>query len=160
MTNPSNKRFSSAKEQQAAWREKNKERFRASRERYIAENKDRLLEMYKDHYLRNKETYSLRMKTWRKANPKMNAHYKRAYTSSKQKRTPPWANLELIKEIYRNCPEGYQVDHIVPLRGKTVSGLHVENNLQYLPKSDNTKKANRWQPEWNSNPSCLSLKGN
>lgn len=65
------------------------------------------------------------------------------YKCAKLKRTPLWANLDNIKEIYKNCPDGFHVDHIVPLQGKNVSGLHVENNLQYLPAIDNLKKSNR-----------------
>lgn len=56
--------------------------------------------------------------------------------------TPPWANLEKIKQIYLNCPTGYHVDHIFPLRGKNSCGLHVENNLQYLTIEENLKKSN------------------
>lgn len=65
------------------------------------------------------------------------------YNAAKDNRTPPWADLNKIKEIYNNCPEGYHVDHIHPLRGELISGLHVENNLQYLPAIDNIKKGNR-----------------
>lgn len=51
---------------------------------------------------------------------------------------------EGIKEFYANCPEGYEVDHIIPLRGVTVSGLHVISNLQYLLKEDNRVKSNKF----------------
>lgn len=64
------------------------------------------------------------------------------YRASKIDRTPSWADLDKIKEIYNNCPKGYHVDHIVPLQGELVSGLHVENNLQYLTMSDNCSKNN------------------
>lgn len=160
MTNPVNKRFSSAKEQQAAWRERNKEKFEKVRKIYLETNKEVFAEKAADNYQKSKSEYRERMRKWRKENPNMNAHYKRAYTSAKQHRTPLWANIERIKEIYKNCPKGCQVDHIIPLRGKTVSGLHVENNLQYLPKSENTRKANKWLPEWNSNRGCVSLSQN
>lgn len=66
------------------------------------------------------------------------------YNAAKLQRTPPWADLNKIKEIYDNCPEGYHVDHIIPLQGEFISGLHIETNLQYLPALDNIKKGNKF----------------
>ena len=68
------------------------------------------------------------------------------YDARKINRTPKWADLEKIKEIYKNCPEGYHVDHIMPLNGELVSGLHVETNLQYLTAKENLSKNNKYCP--------------
>ncbi len=62
-------------------------------------------------------------------------------------RTPSWSELDLIAEFYRNCPIGYHVDHILPLRGNNVSGLHVLSNLQYLSATENMKKGNKFSIE-------------
>ncbi len=68
--------------------------------------------------------------------------HSRARLRKLKKATPKWANLDKIKEIYINCPNGYEVDHVIPLNGSVVSGLHIENNLQYLSVKDNRMKSN------------------
>lgn len=63
-----------------------------------------------------------------------------AYRARKRNAIPDDADLQLIKKIYESAPEGYQVDHKIPLsRG----GLHHQENLQYLPAKDNQSKNNR-----------------
>jgi 5-methylcytosine-specific restriction endonuclease McrA len=63
-----------------------------------------------------------------------------AYRARKRNAIPADADLELIKKIYESAPEGYQIDHIVPL---SKGGLHHQDNLQYLPAIDNQRKNNR-----------------
>lgn len=60
-------------------------------------------------------------------------------------RVPKWSEKEQIVEFYKNCPEGYHVDHIIPLKGKLVSGLHVISNLQYLTAEENIRKGNKFE---------------
>lgn len=61
--------------------------------------------------------------------------------------TPPWSDMAKINQIYRKCPKGHHVDHIVPLQGENVCGLHVYWNLQYLPAEENIRKSNRLRDE-------------
>jgi len=63
------------------------------------------------------------------------------YRARKNKATPKDCNHELIKEIYKMCPKGYEVDHIIAI---AEGGLHHQDNLQYLPAMENRKK-NRTQ---------------
>jgi len=89
------------------------------------------------------------MKKYRENNRDKSATATAKYRAAKLQRMPAWANLEAIKEIYINCPEGYHVDHIVPLQGNLVSGFHIENNLQYLKAEDNLSKSNKFSLEDN-----------
>jgi len=58
---------------------------------------------------------------------------------------PSWANLDDIKNVYQEAKYfGYHVDHIIPLQGKLVCGLHVWDNLQLLSERDNKSKGNSY----------------
>jgi len=74
--------------------------------------------------------------------------------AKKLNKYPSWANKEEIKKIYTRAvlmekEDGvkYEVDHIIPLNGENVSGLHVHNNLQILTKNKNIAKANKFRSE-------------
>ena len=107
-------------------------------------------------------------KIWRQSNPKKSAAYSRKYVtknkgernlwtanyrSAKDARQPSWLNagqLFEMESIYNYCAAlrsaglDYHVDHIVPLRGDNVSGLHVPWNLQVITGSENMSKGNRF----------------
>jgi L-lactate utilization protein LutB len=99
-----------------------------------------------------RESQRLSRQLWKRNNRgKCNATEK-LREANKIKRTPAWANLDAIRQIYQEAgelnkvhgPNSYHVDHIIPLQGKTVSGLHVEDNLQILKASDNLAKSNKY----------------
>jgi uncharacterized pyridoxal phosphate-containing UPF0001 family protein len=81
-----------------------------------------------------------------KENAKSNAR-----RAAKLQATPKWVDFEKVEEFYilaqRISAETgviHHVDHIVPLMGKTVCGLHWEGNLQILPGRDNLSKGNKF----------------
>lgn len=80
------------------------------------------------------------------ANPGKRRHKENMRKLAKIQAVPSWLTADqklAIKEFYKNRPAGFHVDHIIPLRGKEVRGLHVPWNLQYLPALENIKKNNK-----------------
>jgi hypothetical protein len=70
----------------------------------------------------------------KKARNKANVY---AYRARKYNAIVESSDLQLIKKIYENCPDGYHVDHIKAL---AAGGLHHQDNLQYLEISENCRK--------------------
>ena len=93
-----------------------------------------------------RERRRLRAIAWRAAHPGCTKPYSREYMARKNQRVPKWADRREIVAFYKNCPHGYHVDHIIPLRGRAVSGLHVLENLQYLPAVENIRKGSSYEP--------------
>lgn len=125
----------------------------------------------KEQLITDHEKSRIRAAEWRKANPshegtkvakkeykKRNPHKVIAstakYRAQKKHRTPSWLTVDdlwLIEQAYeiasiRTKMFGFSwhVDHVIPLTGDTVSGLHVPTNLQVIPWIDNVRKANKF----------------
>ncbi len=94
----------------------------------------------------DKELYLLTKQLYNINNADKFRVYAKIRDAEKRARMPAWADTKAIREFYKNCPEGYEVDHIIPLRGETVCGLHVLSNLQYLPMEENRRKGNSFDP--------------
>ena len=62
------------------------------------------------------------------------------YRAKLKEQTPADADIKGMQQFYMNCPEGYEVDHIIPI---SKGGLHTLSNLQYLTISENRKKSNK-----------------
>jgi hypothetical protein len=110
--------------------------------------KERKKALNKLHYNNNKQQYFYNHRKWIENNYLKFRKYQTAYTAGyrayKKLATPKWANKKAIFDFYKNCPEGMEVDHIIPLNHPEICGLHVIENLQYLSRSENAIKNNNW----------------
>lgn len=97
---------------------------------------------------KHKERRQAYQARWRKERPFVHAACEARRRGRKLNATPKWLTndqLRQMKIIYETCPEGHEVDHIVPLQGELVCGLHVPWNLQHLPAVDNRRKGNKFR---------------
>jgi hypothetical protein len=124
-----------------AWREKNPGRNAEYLAAYRIENNDRV---------------NAQVREWRKSNRDVTNFHSRKHCAAKLQAVPAWADFDKIREFYERaaqltieCGIQYDVDHIVPLRGKNVCGLHVQYNLQVIPHIENIRKKNK-HPELTS----------
>jgi hypothetical protein len=126
-----------------------KKRYQENKEIFLKKNKE-WREQNKDHYLKKKRESSSK---WQKANKDKVCSISMKYKAAKLKAVPPWLSeedkqaIDIEYALSSWCSEvmgiPYHVDHIIPLQGKQVCGLHVPWNLQVLPASVNIAKSNR-----------------
>ena len=118
-----------ASDQKKIYRIENVEKIRESNRLYNINNRDKIKIYQRKHLKENPEYYR-------------NRSAQRRYKSTRA--TIYQHQKQEIRLFYKNCPLGYHVDHIIPLKGSTVSGLHCLENLQYLPSMENLKKGNKF----------------
>ena len=154
------------KQRAAEWYAKNREevieRVRANYHKDLDKSRQRARDYAESH----KEDAVQRVKKWKQDNPEkarfndlrrdpVRLHAAKAkYRAARRQACPPWVDDEhmaRIHEIYKLRREisdrtgvVHEVDHIVPLQGKTVCGLHVWWNLRVIPREENYRRPRIW----------------
>lgn len=148
-----------------AWREANKERLAAKWRAWYETHKESERAKARLRGQVNKKRKNETHRAWGRAHPDRRLAYGRSWTkrhpaekraakarrrAAELRQLAEWADHEAIKAIYaeairltRETGIKHHVDHVIPLQGKLVWGLHVETNLQILTAKDNHKKGNR-----------------
>ena len=136
------------RQRQKDWRAQNTDLIKESKAKYNAETG-----YEKRRYQENKRAAYERAMDWKRKNKELSAMREAARRAGVKAKTPIWANMDAILGIYKDCAlmrasgSDMQVDHIVPLNGATVSGLHWEGNLRIISASENSSKGNRIWPD-------------
>lgn len=126
---------------------------------YRSKNRDTAKQRASSWYYANKDNIETKEKrkvyaaSWRNTYPEKNNKKAADYRGRKLNATPKWLSAEQHASILREyelaawCSKvmhiDYHVDHIVPLKGGNVCGLHVPWNLQVIPAKDNLRKNNK-----------------
>ena len=151
------------------WILRNPEKIKARDKKRYAENRESEIQRRRDHrianlddqlnkrrirYYKNKTEELKAAKEWKYKNKPRLAALEMKRRAAKLNRTPSWLNqsdLDIIVDIHviaarvsKETGVKHQVDHVIPLQGKLVSGLHVSNNLQLLTAKANLSKGNNF----------------
>lgn len=128
------------------WNKKHPEKVRGYQKKYIDANKEKLSERHHKWRTENPEKQKECYNNWASKNRDKIRVKDATRRAKKFNATPPWADLEEIKRIYKSAADmNLTVDHIIPLKNPNVCGLHIPHNLQLLTKSENSRKKNRFE---------------
>lgn len=138
---------------------RNREKVLKNAKNYRTKNKDLLAQVRKEEYPTRKQYFkriyeeqkqSILQKN--KEYHRLNPHIRTAATAKRRaiklNATPPWVDAKALVKIYKKRKAmqdelgiKMQVDHIIPLNGGDVCGLHVPWNLRVIPATDNLRKS-------------------
>jgi len=135
------------------WYERNKELTKERARQWSLDNPEKRYEIHRKNRDKDLENHNARNREWNSKNKDVKAALSAKRRSAKLNRTPKWLTADDIEHmqalysvaamIQRESGVEYHIDHIIPLQGKFVSGLHVPDNLRVIPAVDNLKKSNK-----------------
>jgi 5-methylcytosine-specific restriction endonuclease McrA len=132
-----------------AWRAADPDRAKALDRAVYEKSTAKKSEQSKARYVEKRFELLAKNRAWRIANPHLVKANVIKYETQRAVATPPWADTDALKAVYleaqrlREQGRDVHVDHIIPLQGKKVSGLHVPSNLQILSAKANLAKGNK-----------------
>lgn len=136
-----------------SYREKHRERLLVQKREHYRLNRARLLLEKKAYTAKVSAYVVLRRRNLRQTDPIALAKHNSSQArrrKAERRATPAWADLARIEIIYVLAQQlsietgtKHSVDHIYPLQGKKVCGLHVHDNLRVIPLRENCSKQNR-----------------
>jgi hypothetical protein len=146
-------------EKLAAYRIKNRstllEKKRIAQKLYTACNPEKIVATRKATMAKHRKARNAEKAAWARKNAGRVLAWTRQRQLAKIQRTPAWLTEDdywVIEQAYelaqlrtRLFGFPWHVDHALPLRGETVSGLHVPTNLRVIPGAENSKKGNRME---------------
>jgi hypothetical protein len=122
--------------------------------KYYVDNKDAVKKRVYDWIENNRDKHNAKCYKWVAANKaKVNARTARRY-AARTNSTPSWVRsnadyMWMFTEAYslaklreKQLGGKWEVDHVTPIRGKKVCGLHVPWNIQVIPQAQNRRKSN------------------
>ncbi len=118
-----------------------------------AANPKRIADIQRKTTAKHRERRNAEKAAWARKNAGRVLAWSRLRQLAKIQRTPTWLTTDdhwLMEQAYelaqirtRMFGFPWHVDHVLPLRGNTVSGLHVPSNLRVIPGAENSRKGNR-----------------
>jgi hypothetical protein len=134
------------------WYERNKVVAIKRALKWQKDNIERKREINTNWREKNREQHNATNCNWNKNNKPVKAALQAKRKTAQLQRTPAWdpdahliiAKYQLAAMFSKASGIEHHVDHIIPLQGKKVSGLHTFANLRVIPGSDNVKKSNKF----------------
>jgi hypothetical protein len=133
----------------------NKEVHNARSNDYRRKNMPKIRAIAANYREKNRKKINAYSGEWIKSNRLSSTLHTAKYRAAKLQRTPHWLtefDLLKIKCLYqlaamrtRESDYTWDVDHIIPLKGRLVSGLHVPDNLRVIPATENKRKLNKYE---------------
>ena len=146
--------YKETKDRVVKWQEKKRRENGIAPRSLSQQTKQEKKEVYKKWLERNRAKINEQQRKWRQSNKEKLRPYQSAYNAIRWKRTSiPLAKLHLEqivkvyeKRDYKTKQTGieHHVDHVVPILGKNICGLHVPWNMQIIPAKQNRIKSNKW----------------